>query len=89
MLWSTLRHMIDNFIDKHPDHAGVKEIHRLALHQGRTAAQYLACMDIRGIGHLRTLVPEAFPRVLRRSPLQVDQNIHGAWRVQTQPKEHA
>lgn len=81
MLWSTLRHMIDDFIDKNPDHAGVKEIHRRSLHQGKTAAEFLATMDVRGIGHIRDLVPEAFPRVLRRAPLVAEQNIHGAWRV--------
>lgn len=81
MLYQTLLNQIGSFIDRKPANPGSQTVVGLAKASNQTVEAYLAGFDIRAIGSLRTIIPDAFPQVLRTCPLVGELNIHGAWRV--------
>lgn len=84
MLWTTLTSKIAFHVWKKPFHPGSKELLLQAHDAGQELTAYLRSIDIRNVGKLRELVPDAFPRKLRKGMLVCDRNIHGKWRVQVQ-----
>lgn len=86
MLWNTLIKQITFWVGLHPEHPGAAVILQQAQAAGVQFDVYLKDLDIRKVGVLRELVPEAFPKPLRnRDRLFVlKENIHGKWRVDLQ-----
>ena len=86
MLWKNLLAAVARYAEAHPDDAGVQTLKMAAKGANQSLQAYLDSADIRNVGHLKRVVPMAFPRPLRRaSELVADLNTHGAWRVY--PKE--
>jgi hypothetical protein len=81
MLWNTLKTKIADYALAERNHDGARYIRSEARYSGKTVAAYLDTVDIRNVGKLRELVPEAFPKKLRKGILVCDTNIHGKWRV--------
>jgi len=87
MLWKTLIKRTILFIEQNPEHAGAKEVRRQAKQNMENLGWFLNHMDVRHVGDLRKLIPEAFPKKLQRLPLKSKLNIHGKWRVDATDKE--
>jgi hypothetical protein len=85
MLMTTLLKKAFEFVQEFPGHEGSHQIEVAAVEAGKTICQYLKSLDVRKIGVLRDLIPEAFPKKLRKGELVVSQNIHDAWRVDPAP----
>lgn len=81
MLWKALKNKIVQFVDQNPDHKGAQDIKTVAEGMRKTVPEILENYDVRNIGLLRDLVPEAFPKKMRQGPLVACTNIYQAWRV--------
>lgn len=81
MLWKTLIKKAEQFVLNNPNHPNAVRIKVLAQSNKQKIWEYLRSIDVRHAGDLRQVLPEVFPTKLKRLPLKVSQNIHGAWRV--------
>lgn len=82
MLYNTLLKKVRDFTESTPNDAGSQTLVALARADGKDVEGFLASIDIREVGNLRRIIPQAFPKTLRAVPLVAEQNIHDAWRVQ-------
>jgi hypothetical protein len=81
MLYNTLIKTIERFAITNPQDKGSVLVSALATNNKQSIGDFLLHIDIRQVGSLRNVIPNAFPKPLRGCCLRVDQNIHGAWRV--------
>lgn len=81
MLYITLLNKVIRYVDEQPEDAGSQTVRALAKITGKNLRGYVEQFDVRDIGNLRNIIPRAFPKVLRDSPLVIEKNIYGAWRV--------
>lgn len=81
MLFNTLLQKIAKHVETSPNDAGAQTLAALAKAEAKNIEEFLLGYDIRGIGRLRTISVNSFPKVLRQGPLVAELNIHGAWRV--------
>lgn len=85
MLWKTLIVKITLFAYQNSVHQGARTLRTRARYSGKVVSEYVEQYDVHAIAQLRELVPEAFPRKLRKGTLVASQNIHGAWRIDAPP----
>jgi hypothetical protein len=86
MLWHTLIKKLCTYALLDPTHAGIAWIEQIAAAAHKTLPEYLQTVDVRQVAQLRDLVPEAFPRKLRKGTLWVSRNIHGQWQIEPEPQ---
>lgn len=85
MLLKTLLKKVISYLAEHPGHEAHTRLGQIAAVVDKSVDQLILGIDVRGIGQLREIVPEAFPKKLRAGPIMTTQNTHGAWRVDPQP----
>jgi hypothetical protein len=87
MLLKTLLQKAIDYVEAHPIDTGSLIIKVEASLAGLSPEQFINRLDVRNLGTLRAVVPQAFPKKLRTGPIEARKNIHGAWRID--PKEAA
>lgn len=81
MLYKGLISQIIRFTQANPGHAQVDSLCVLASAANQTVEQLLRTLDVREVGELRKVIPDAFPKKLRQGVLACSINTHNVWRV--------
>lgn len=89
MLLKTLLQKAIDYVDANPIDTGSLIIKIEASNMEMTVDQFINRLDVRNIGTLRAVVPQAFPKKLRAGEIEARKNIHGAWRIDHKPGETA
>lgn len=81
MILNALFQKIVFHIKQHPDEFGSRFLIECATRMDKSIEDYVLSLPVSAITQVRDYVPQAFPRKLRKMPLQVKKNNLGAWRV--------